>query len=532
MQQIEDNNNNRENIGLKPLVVKYLRRWRLFLTVFVLSFIPALLYLTLIPLTYEFSSAIQIQTEDGSGMGGLALGEAAGLMKSFGIGGSGGNINVEDEMNILSSNKLLSSVILELGTNVSYSRPLSLYRMYEDSPLKLTADSATMLNLDTEYRFAVSVSPQDIKVRVKTKAGRIEETFSVLPARIKVGDATFTLDFTNARSVDRPYRINIRCVPVSWEAEALAGTIKLEEVSKSSNVLLFIYTDHSKLRGKNILNTLFEKYNEDTRLYKNIQDRRTLTYIEGRIAETLEDLSRVELDIQAFKTENDMTLIEADVTMYFESMKELQSAIIETESQSRMIDMLDDYVKSPKNKYNNIPPLFTAAEGEKGGTIADYNAALFERDRILNQSNETNPLYKPANSKVEKMREAVYVMIDNSRKNYNATLATLKSKEKQILSKLKTIPAKEHDYVRYKRNQEILQGIYLLLLQKREETVLSLEQDRDKARVIEPAYAKKKTVNPRKLYAATGILALTLVLPIGIILSKELFLSLKEEYEK
>jgi uncharacterized protein involved in exopolysaccharide biosynthesis len=130
------------------------------------------------------------------------------------------------------------------------------------------------------------------------------------------------------------------------------------------------------------------------------------------------------------------------------------------------------------------------------------------------------------------MREAVYVMINNSRKNYNKTLADLQSKEKRILAKLKTVPAKEHDYIGYKRNQEILQGIYLLLLQKREETLLSLGQDKDRARVIEPAFVKKKTVNPRKLYAAIAILILTLVLPIAIILSKELFVSLKEEYKK
>jgi uncharacterized protein involved in exopolysaccharide biosynthesis len=524
-------NNNKENIGLKPIVVKYLRQWKLFLAVFILSFIPALLYLILIPRTYEFSSAVQIQTEDASGSS-FGLGEAAGLMKSFGIGSGGGSINIDDEMSILSSNKLLSEVVRELGTNTSYSKPYSLYKMYEDSPLKLTADSATIAALDEKYHFKVTVSPGNIKVRAKAGTNTVKETFDTLPAEIKIGNALFTLDFTNVKYPDKPYKINIRCIPVTWEAEALADAIKLEDVSKASNILMFTYTDHSKLRGKNILNTLFQKYNRETKSFNNIRDEKTLTFINGRIAETLSDLDRVELEIQAFKTKNDMTIIETDVTMYSESLHELQSAIIETESQSRMLDMLDDYVKSPENKYSIIPPLLTAAGGETGGSITDYNAALIERDRLLSNSNETNPLYKSANSKVEKLRDAVLIMINNSRKNYNKTLADLHSKEKQILSKLKTVPTKEYDYTVYKRNQEILQGIYLLLLQKREETILSLGEDTDRARVTEPAYIKKKAVSPRKLYAAIAILALTLVLPAGIILSKELYLSLKAEYKK
>jgi uncharacterized protein involved in exopolysaccharide biosynthesis len=141
-------------------------------------------------------------------------------------------------------------------------------------------------------------------------------------------------------------------------------------------------------------------------------------------------------------------------------------------------------------------------------------------------------MFQMANSRVEKLREAVNVMIDNSRKNYNESLAILKSKERQILSKMRTIPEKEYNYVNYRRNQEILQGIYLLLLQKRETIVLSLSENKDRARVIEPAFVMKQRVNPRKLYAAIGILILTLLLPIGYMISKDLIVSIKEEYNK
>jgi uncharacterized protein involved in exopolysaccharide biosynthesis len=141
-------------------------------------------------------------------------------------------------------------------------------------------------------------------------------------------------------------------------------------------------------------------------------------------------------------------------------------------------------------------------------------------------------LYKIADNRVEKLRDGVFVMIENAQKNTAATLEGLKLKEKQLFSKMKTIPEKEREYVSYSRDQEILQGLYLMLLQKREETVLSLSKQIDRARVIDPAYVKKKPLGPRRLYAAIGIFVLTLVIPVGYLFAKDLFVSIKEEYKR
>jgi uncharacterized protein involved in exopolysaccharide biosynthesis len=117
-------------------------------------------------------------------------------------------------------------------------------------------------------------------------------------------------------------------------------------------------------------------------------------------------------------------------------------------------------------------------------------------------------------------------------KGAKLTLNELKLKEKNLLSKMKTIPEKERDYVELRRNQEISQGLYLLLLQKQVETALSLDEHTEFARIIDPPYALKKFVNPRKLYAAIGVLAMTLLIPIIGLFLKDMFISIKEEYKR
>ncbi|MDR3308878.1 MAG: tyrosine protein kinase [Tannerella sp.] len=517
---------NKDNISLKGLVVRGLRNWKLFAAAFVASLVAATLYLTLTPVTYKFASAVQIQTESSSGMGGFGMGEAAGLMKSFGIGGNSGTVSLEDEMSIMASNRMLRKMILELGVNVTYSKPFSFYNMYDDSPLRLTADSATMSQLDAELRFKVTVARNSINI----KSEDLDVTFGSLPGTLIVGDRLFTLDFTGAPSPPKPYRINIRCLPPSWMAEAIGSNIAIEELSKSSNVLLITCSDHSKNRGKDMLNTLSRKYNEDTKSYSDVEDRKTLAFVNTRIDDVLADLNGIELEIQAFKSKHDITLIEADVAMYAEGLQGIQKAVVEAETESRMLDMLDEYVNDPANADKVIPSLLTTTQGEKAGAISDYNETLMERDRLLKNSSPTHPLYLDLKSKVEAMREGIKVMIANSHKTYNRLLADLKTKERTILSQRRAVPEMEYNYVIQKRNQEILQGIYLLLLQKQQETLISIGDNKDRARIIEPAYALKQRQNPRKLYAAVGILVMTLLLPIGVLIGKDLTASLKHEY--
>ena len=76
-----------ETISLKKIIVDYLYHWKVFLVAACISLVCAILYMVLYPQTYEFVARIKIQEDKNLGSGGsMGLGEAAGLMKSFGLG--------------------------------------------------------------------------------------------------------------------------------------------------------------------------------------------------------------------------------------------------------------------------------------------------------------------------------------------------------------------------------------------------------------------------------------------------------------
>ena len=499
-----------ETISLKKIIVDYLYHWKVFLVAACISLVCAILYMVLYPQTYEFVARIKIQEDKNLGSGGsMGLGEASGLMKSFGLGSiSGGAVNIDDEIAIMSSNDLLKKVIIRLGLNVTYKKPYSLISLYEDSPLLIIPDSLTQENLDCFVSFKIEVSKNGA-VLIKMKETGKEYSFASLPAQLRVPEGVFDILYGTegdvTKKIEKPFSLNISVSPAGWMAEDLAEAITVEEFSKNANTLELLYSDYSRKRGKDLLNTLMDEYNNSSESVKKEEGHKAMTFLDVRINGVLQELNGIERTIETYKIKNKLTDIEYDVQFYADAVKNIREKIIEYEAQNHIINLLDTYVKDPKNKYSVIPAMLSA-DGEKGGAISA--------------------------SQIDKLRDGVVLAIDNARKSSQFVLNDLKSQEKAIMSKMDYVPTYEREYLDYKRQQEILQGVYLILLQKREEVALSLGQERDKGFIVDAAVAKYRPVAPRKLFAVLGFLILTIVIPMGYLFAKQQLRDLIDIYKR
>ena len=526
----------KEVLGLKHIIIYYLHHWKIFMITFIISLIPAVLYLVMYPKTYEMYSTLQVQDDkDIMSSGGVGLGEAAGLMKSFGLGGiSGGGINIDDELNVLKSNDLLNKVVLQLGLNVEYHKPYSWsYKYYENSPLKVTADASAFAHIYADITMEVKVKPGKVTVKVETGGEKQRFEHSSLPAIVNLPQGEFVIDYAESVKKEHP-KVDMEIVvrPSRWVAEEILEAIVVEEYSKTSNVIELTWRDYEKQRGLDLLNAIVSNYNERANSIKKTEGEKALVFLNSRIDSIMGNLIGIEEAIAAYKNKNKLTNLEYDIQFYAEQMKEIQSKIIEIEAQSHVIDMLDNYVNASENKYNVVPSLLSAKEGEKGSAISLYNEALIERARLLQNSNEDNPLVESMDKRIVQLRQGVFLSIANARKGLDLTISDLRKKENMILNKMSNVPDQEREYIDYKRQQEILQGVYLILLQKREEVALALGSNKDKGRVVEQAYVKKLPVGPRKLFAAIGIFVATLLMPIGYLFGKEQLLSLIKAYKE
>lgn len=531
MESIQQDN---ETISLKKIIIDYILHWKVFLVAGIISLILAILYLVLIPRTYEMMTRVQLLEDKGTTGAGLNVGDAVGLMKSFGLGGiSGSGLVLDDELAKLMSTTTLKEVVLKLGMNVSYYKPYTYnYKMYENAPLLLTTDSSTQEALGNTVTFYVDINNAGgVKVKTKTEEEKHTFEFKSLPAEIKIKEGSFVLSYR--KDVIKPLSFKLEISPAIAVAEELSETLLFDNFSKSANVVEISCTDYEKKRGVDLLSTLIDVYNNQEDSVKRTESEKSIRFLDERLETVISDLSEVEMKIEKYKLQNKMTDIEYDVQFYVEQMKDLQVKIIELEAQTRLIDLLDTYIKDPQNKYNLVPAMMASGDGESTSSpVVTYNEALLERAKLLQSTKGDNPLIAQINKQVDQLRESVFLSIGNAKKSMTLTLDDLKGKEKMILDKMGTVPTLEREYINYRRQQEIYQAMYLILLQKREDLVLSVGESKDRARVIETAYVKKKPVGPRKLYAVIGMLLFILVVPVVWLETCKIYSTLFDEYRR
>ena len=361
MESIQQDN---ETINLKKIIIYYFRHWRCFLVAGIISLILALLYLILVPRTYEMMTKVLLLEDKGTSSSGLNVGDASGLMKTFGLGGiSGGSFNMDDEMAKLMSTTTLQDVVLKLGLNVAYYKPNAYkYKMYEDTPLLLTADSLTQKNLESPITFNVDIDKTGkVKVVAKNEDGKKHFEFNSLPAEIKMEEGSFFLSFRKEEI--KPLSLKLEFSPSIWVAQDLSESLLFDEYSKNANVVEISCTDYEKKRGLDLLRTLVDVYNSQEDSIKKAEGEKSVQFLNGRLDAVVADLTDIEVKIERYKLQNKMTDIEYDVQFYADQMKELQMKIIELEAQTRLVDLLDAYVKDPQNKYNLVPILLSSGEG-------------------------------------------------------------------------------------------------------------------------------------------------------------------------
>ena len=530
----------REAIGLRPIIAGYLRQRKVIMISAAISLLAAILYVVLYPRTYEVMARVQIQ-DDASmiSSGGIGLGEAAGLMKSFGIGGmgGGGSVSIDDEISTLRSNSLMRKMVIQLGLYAEYCRPFSLLRLYGQEPVRVTCDSTTLDALDDRVEFALNVSDRgEVTIKAKSKADGLKQTlhFDRLPAVVKLGNRTFTFDRNKDLAANTgATRLNITVYPPRWVAEKAADDFLIEDYSKSANIIELSCTDYERQRAKDMLNVLIDLYNQEAYDYKKVQSDVSLVFLNERIAHVMGELEQVEQKIERYKAENKLTDVEYDIQYYAEYMRDLKGRLIEAETQANMVAMMDAFVRNPANRYKLVPSLLTSGTAEtEGSAIFLYNQALLEREKAIRNSNEQNPMVASLTTQVDRLRETVFQSINNAQQTMQQTRQTLQKQERELLDRMGSIPVQERIYVDYKRQQEILQGVYLILLQKREEISLALGQKTERAKIIDTAFVKAKPVAPRKVFALAGFIVLTLLLSIGWLVCRDQYRLLRKEMRR
>lgn len=511
-QEIQNDFNIREELD------KYLFYWKWFVLSVIISFVVGYLYLRYSTPVYRASTTILVKDDK---KGGLAS-EFAGLSEIGLFGNS--KSNVDNEIEILKSRTLVEKTIKELRLNYVYINQGRVKSAEIYNRAKIIIDFKSNLP-DEETKKAVfrisekSVSEFELFADNDTSKGIFKFGQTI---KLKEGELVVVRNpKVKIKVTDEKFDVECLVYPIRDVLSKYVGSLSVSPVSKTSSVVNLTFQDVVPSRAEDFLDALIAIYNNEAIEDKNQVSEKTFQFIANRLDLIAEELTTVEKDVETFKKSNKLTDIPSEAGIYLESESAYEKTIIETQIQQNVVKVIIDFFKK-SNSSDLIPNNLIVGEGDANQLIEQYNKLVLQRNYLAKGATDLNPALQSINQQITSLKANILQSLLRLQDNLNIKRNSLNSQDALLSNKKEKVPGLEREFRVIDRQQKVKEGLFLYLLEKREETALRLAATENNAKVIDAARVSRTPVSPKKSLVLLGAFLVGLLIPFAIIYLNDL----------
>ncbi|MBG6109873.1 capsular exopolysaccharide synthesis family protein [Flavobacterium sp. CG_9.10] len=514
------------DFDLKAFFDKYLIHWKWFALGVSVCLLLAFLYLRYTIPQYRASTTILVKDEKKGGM----LSELS-AFADMGLGGGMKN-NVDNEIEILKSRTLVESTVKKLNLTIAIIAEGKFVDrdIYKEAPIEVILVNPENQFYQNKMDLTYSeLSPNTFELKNKLINDKSKITlnsnnkfhYGQLIATqygqmiINKAKRTSTVPDDNNREV------NIVISPLEDVANSFRGRVTVTPISKTSSVVEISIMDPTIIKAEDFLDNLIEIYNDDAAADKNFVSENTSKFINDRLAIITQELDGVEKSVESFKTSNKVTDIESEAKLYVEGSNEYDKKGVETDIQLNVVSSMLNFMKK-STKSDLLPTNIISGQGDASNLINSYNELVLDRNRILKSATPENPSVIRMDQQIASLKSNVTTSLLRMQSSLNIQKRDLNNNEGILNSKIGKIPTQERQFRVIARQQKVKEELYLYLLQKREETAISLAATEPNARVIDAGKAIKVPISPKKNIVYLAALLLGLLIPFGVIYADDL----------
>jgi len=499
----QSENSEQDEISIAEIFFHYLRYWKFFILSIVICLGLAYAYLLYTTPEYKVFSRIIISDD--------RKGQTIDMTSAFSdLGIVAPKSNLDNEIEVLRSQALMKSVVDSLRISASYfkSGAIKTEEIYNQTPVfvmvqNIMKPGSFIVNLKNENILSIHSNKEDFDQNVV-----IGEELSSPWGVIK-----FVLNPFGTESFPIEVSLNPTYLP----------SVDINTVSKTSSVVELSIITPTPQKGQDIINTLVSHYNKNAIDDKNYVAKSTIAFIDERLRSVSGELETAEKNVEDYQKSQGITDLQAQGQLLLTSSSEYSKKITDSEIQLNLLRYLKDYLMNPANKNNAIPANVGLSDPTVISLIGKYNDEVLARGRETVTMSENHPRLIDFNNRIALIRDNLLKGISIAESSLQTNIRELQRQENMYMGKARTLTTQERESRDLFRQQSLKETIFNYLLQKREETGLSLVMATPNARVIDPAFFNKIPVKPKKMIILFAAFILGIIIPVVVIYIRDLF---------
>ena len=510
----------KEKIDLKELLFKYVSHWRWFVLALLVFGTLAALYARYATPEYAITSKILIR-EDKNGPDPAG----AGIFNDLDFFNN--SKNVLNEIEALKSQSLIERVLRKLSISCSYYlkgsiKDLEIYGSNVPIRVVETYIDSTAYNRQFYIRLENNKSFELGEVDDNGDISKWEK--HDFDEEITKSYAIFSIkamsDITKLRERKKEIIVYFNDIPEL--AKIYLEKIEIEMVNENASVLQLALQSTIPEKGKDMLNNLVKLYNKENIADKNFIAANTVEFIDERLNYLMSDLTGVEKSVEEFKKDNELTDVSSEASMYLEEASDYNKQLAEIELNLDVLTSIETYLKSDKTQYSPVPGSVSMPDPSLQQPISKFNELLLERQRMLRTLPEENPLVQNIDDQLAYLRTNIAQNLENVKRNLKIKKKNISASSVQFASRIGKVPTMERQLLEINRQQGVKENLYLYLLQKREESSLSVVSAVSNSQIIDPATSSIDPVRPRKMLIFGFALLMAICTPIGLLYVRDI----------
>ncbi|PVD50281.1 hypothetical protein DC498_20790 [Terrimonas sp.] len=520
-------NSGQDDSGIDPkqIFLKILNNWPWLVLSLISTLALGILYNRYAEPVYKAEAAVLIKDEK---KGGAGLLENP-LLKELNL--SGGGKLVDNEVEVLKSYDLMESAVRkeQLFLHIKSKGTLTSRSVFgEEFPLIVRV--ANPDTISEPFSWLVNHNLKEDKWEVnysKTHPSLdvvLEKWFNINGIIIQfLNNPSYNVQshkIPDTVNVDSKYTFGF--YPVGASVSGYLKALSVQPLSKTSSIIGLEILDHNQRKARATLKALIDTYNEQGLEDKKQVSTNTLEFLNSRLAIIEKELRLVEGQVEKFKSTNKITDVSAEAQQYLDQAKEVDLQKAQQQTNLNILESLEESIKNNQDDSRMVTSASGIVEPSLAGLIQDYNKLVLERERQTERLGPKNPITVDLGNQVVNAKSSLLSNISILKQGYKITLNNINNKDAELSLRIRNIPQMEKNLVQIKRDQSVKEQLYFFLLQKKEESAITLASTTLDSRSIEKPRNAGKVKPNKQLVLAIAVL-LGLLLPAGVIYFASLF---------